>query len=97
MFQGNLKELLARDRHEFIQDLSCVINEVKAQGFEDFEDPDVIFRVKGANLQVFHSRTLIQWSYDIAKGMQYLANNHILHGDLAARNILITGNIFWVQ
>ena len=35
------------------------------------------------------SRLLIQWAYDIAKGMQYLARMHIMHGDLAARNILI--------
>ena len=33
------------------------------------------------------------WAFDIAKGMQYLARMHIMHGDLAARNILIqTGN-----
>ena len=35
------------------------------------------------------SRLLIQWAYDIAKGMQYLARMHIMHGDLASRNILI--------
>ena len=38
------------------------------------------------------SRLLIQWSYDISKGMQYLSRKHIMHGDLAARNILIGGN-----
>ena len=37
------------------------------------------------------SRLLIQWSYDIANGMQYLSRKHIMHGDLAARNILISG------
>ena len=36
------------------------------------------------------SRCLIQWSYDIANGMKYLAQNHIMHGDLAARNILMS-------
>ena len=35
------------------------------------------------------SRILLQWSYDIAKGMQYLARRNIMHGDLAARNILL--------
>ena len=35
------------------------------------------------------SRLLLQWAFDIAKGMQYLARMHIMHGDLAARNILI--------
>ena len=36
-----------------------------------------------------NSRCLIQWCYDIAKGMQYLAKCNIMHGDLAARNILL--------
>ena len=40
-----------------------------------------------------NNRLLINWAFDIAKGMQYLARMHIMHGDLAARNILIqTGN-----
>ena len=36
-----------------------------------------------------HGRLLLQWAFHIAKGMQYLARMHIMHGDLAARNILI--------
>ena len=35
------------------------------------------------------SRLLVQWAYNIAKGMKYLSRKHIMHGDLAARNILI--------
>ena len=43
--------------------------------------------------QAPNNRLLINWAFDIAKGMQYLARMHIMHGDLAARNILIqTGN-----
>ena len=36
-----------------------------------------------------NSRCMIKWAYDIANGMQYLANNKIMHGDLAARNVLL--------
>jgi serine/threonine protein kinase len=36
------------------------------------------------------NRLLLHWSYDIAKGMEYLASKHVMHGDLAARNILLT-------
>ena len=36
-----------------------------------------------------HSRLLIQWAYDISMGMEYLAEKRIMHGDLAARNILL--------
>ena len=40
------------------------------------------------------NRLLLQLAYHIAKGMQYLARMHIMHGDLAARNNLIgTGNV----
>ena len=37
-----------------------------------------------------NSRCLIQWSYDIANGMKYLAQKQIMHGDLATRNILMS-------
>ena len=40
------------------------------------------------------SRLLIEWSYGITKGMQYLSRKHIMHGDLAARNILIKSKIY---
>ena len=41
------------------------------------------------NKNELNTRLLIQWAYNIAKGMQYLSRKHIMHGDLAARNILI--------
>ena len=39
------------------------------------------------------SRCLLKWSYDIARGMEYLENNRIMHGDLAARNVLLGDSI----
>ena len=36
------------------------------------------------------NRVLVQWAYDVAMGMKYLARHRIMHGDLAARNILIS-------
>lgn len=37
---------------------------------------------------------LASWSYQIAQGMQFLAAHNIVHGNLAARSILLTdGNI----
>merc|ERR1712051_517927 len=34
-------------------------------------------------------RVFIKWAHGIAKGMEYLFTKRIMHGDLAARNILI--------
>jgi serine/threonine protein kinase len=35
---------------------------------------------------------LVRWSLHIAKGMGYLHTKKIIHGDLAARNVLLTGD-----
>ena len=43
----------------------------------------------GSSTEELNSRLLLQWSHNIAKGMKYLSRKHIMHGDLAARNILI--------
>ena len=50
--------------------------------------------IEGLHAQVPHEtvnvRLFIKWAYGIAKGMEYLSLKNIMHGDLAARNILIT-------
>ena len=38
------------------------------------------------------SKHLLVWSYQVAKGMEYLGSKKIMHGDLALRNILLTEN-----
>ena len=39
-----------------------------------------------------NSRILVQWAYDVAQGMKFLSKSQIMHGDLAARNVLIGNN-----
>ena len=48
--------------------------------------------LRGRESDQINSRCLLKWSYDISKGMKFLAENHIMHGDLAARNILMDGD-----
>jgi serine/threonine protein kinase len=35
------------------------------------------------------TRDLISWSFQIARGMDFLVSKQVLHGDLAARNVLL--------
>ena len=48
--------------------------------------------LSGTNTNVINSRCLAIWTYEIASGMSFLASNKIMHGDLAARNILMADN-----
>jgi len=40
----------------------------------------------------FNASLLYSWSYSIAQGLEYLQSKRIMHGDLAARNILVGEN-----
>ncbi|XP_045491970.1 vascular endothelial growth factor receptor 1 isoform X3 [Colias croceus] len=44
---------------------------------------------EGRNPRPLTSRDLLAWGFQIARGMEYLASRKVLHGDLAARNILL--------
>ena len=45
--------------------------------------------LSGKDAEPINSRCLIKWAYDIANGMHFLESKSIMHGDLAARNILL--------
>ncbi|XP_055303679.1 macrophage colony-stimulating factor 1 receptor 1-like [Sitodiplosis mosellana] len=45
-----------------------------------------------SNARTFTTTDLIRWSLQVAQGMMYLSSRNVLHGDLAARNILLCSN-----
>ncbi|CAL8100410.1 unnamed protein product [Orchesella dallaii] len=42
------------------------------------------------NIRNIKLHDLLQWSYEIACGMEFLASKKVIHGDLAARNVFLT-------
>ena len=49
------------------------------------------------NFMLINTRCLLLWIYGIAQGMKFLNLNRIMHGDLAARNILLCEDPFETQ
>ncbi|XP_018563845.1 vascular endothelial growth factor receptor 1-like [Anoplophora glabripennis] len=57
--------------------------------------PDWRSNYKGdykGNVKPICTKDLLAWAFQVARGMHYLASRKVLHGDLAARNILLADN-----
>ncbi|XP_008191844.1 vascular endothelial growth factor receptor 1 isoform X1 [Tribolium castaneum] len=44
------------------------------------------------NIKPICTKDLLAWAFQVSRGMEYLASRRVLHGDLAARNILLADN-----
>jgi serine/threonine protein kinase len=92
---GNLQEFLYKHRPNFTNlivddkfetfDVSTFGNRQKASDY---------VKMSSMNHCYIDTGNLVAWSFQIARGMDYLALRKVLHGDLAARNILLCkGNV----
>lgn len=95
--RGDMKTFLINNRQDFILHLSNKTekNEEERHGYGaggnngDYNLPKKKDGNSATNSYVLDTRLLLFWCYGIAKGMEYLSSEKVMHGDLAARNILI--------
>lgn len=63
---------------------------------ENTSNPEWCANLEGdyeiSQVEKLTTSTLVCWAYQISRGMEYLASRRVVHGDLAARNILLTDN-----
>lgn len=50
------------------------------------------YRADNADAMTVTTTDLVSWAFQVARGMDYLSSKRVLHGDLAARNILLCEN-----
>lgn len=48
--------------------------------------------IRDSRARFITTTDLVCWLFQVSRGMEYLASRKVLHGDLAARNILLCDN-----
>ncbi|XP_044736870.1 vascular endothelial growth factor receptor 1-like [Chrysoperla carnea] len=79
---GNLKKYLQQYRGNYVDQIAVKDTECKTEN-------NKIFLSKQNNCKIY-TVDLFSWAVQIAKGMNYLTSRRVIHGDLAARNVLLT-------
>ena len=92
----NISSMIASCSSQFLEhgDLWLILEFCQHGDLKNFLMKNKVTILSGAETNVLNSRCLATWTYQIASGMQFLAANKIMHGDLALRNILLGDNPF---
>ncbi|ETN77201.1 hypothetical protein NECAME_11232 [Necator americanus] len=62
----------------------------RSEVFELCEGGELLSRLRDANKPTFLVTTLLEYCLQIVKALTFLETKHIVHRDIAARNILLT-------
>lgn len=78
---GNLQNFLVKHRAHFIDQINRDEDKIDSTIANQY--------LESASTRTITTTDLLCWSFQITGGMHYLASRRVLHGDLAARNILL--------
>ncbi|XP_035711954.1 vascular endothelial growth factor receptor kdr-like isoform X2 [Folsomia candida] len=78
---GNLETHLKNNRQNFVNEMCDYLN-----------NPLGASVGSSSSIRPLNTSNLLKWSVQIASAMQYLEMKHVIHGDLATRNVLLQDN-----
>ncbi|XP_051172496.1 vascular endothelial growth factor receptor 1-like [Leptopilina boulardi] len=97
---GNLQNYLLRHREDFIDQIDPATGKLnigrnfasETNNYVEANRTNYQSDYKDEIVQSICTQDLTSWAFQVARGMEYLSGRKVLHGDLAARNILLTEN-----